>query len=175
MRRRATELLFGHFFVRHRFQDVGTGHEHVARVPDHDREVGDRRGVDRAAGARAHDCGDLRHDARRQRVPQKNIRVAGKRQDAFLNPRPARIVQADNRRPDLDGQIHDLHDLGGVGFRERSAEHREVLGEREDLAAVNQPVAGDDAVAGDDLIFHPEVTAPMGDELVDLFERPGIE
>ena len=87
--RGAAELLFGDLLVRHRFQHVGPGHEHVARVPDHDREVGDGRRVDGAAGAGAHDRGDLRHDARGQRVAEKNVRVAGEGQDPFLDPRAA--------------------------------------------------------------------------------------
>ena len=36
-------------------------------------------------------------------------------------------------------------------------------------------VAADDAVAGDDLLLHPEVLAAVRDELVDLLERAGIE
>ena len=34
---------------------------------------------------------------------------------------------------------------------------------------------GDDAVARDDLILHPEVAAAVRDELVDFLERAGIE
>ena len=34
---------------------------------------------------------------------------------------------------------------------------------------------GDDAVAGHDLVLHAEVAAAMGDQLVDFFERPGVE
>ena len=36
-------------------------------------------------------------------------------------------------------------------------------------------MAGDDAVARDDLLGHAEVEAAMGDELVELLERAGIE
>ena len=36
-------------------------------------------------------------------------------------------------------------------------------------------MAGDDAVAGDHLLLHPEVAAAVGDQLVDLLERAGIE
>ena len=36
-------------------------------------------------------------------------------------------------------------------------------------------MAGDDAVARDDLVVHAEVAAAVGDELVELFERAGIE
>jgi hypothetical protein len=36
-------------------------------------------------------------------------------------------------------------------------------------------VAGDDAIAGDDLLRHPEVETTVGDELVDLFEGTAVE
>ena len=45
-----------------------------------------------------------------------------------------------------------LHDLRGVGFRQRAAEDGEVLREGVDDAAVDAAVAGDDAVAGNDLL-----------------------
>src|SRR5262249_32319375 len=77
--------------------------------------------------------------------------------------------------PERHRQIHDLDDLRGVGLRERPAEDGEVLREGEHLPAVHQPVPGDDAVAGDELIGHAEVTAPVGDELVDFLEGAGIE
>ena len=51
--RRAAERLGVDLLVRHRLHDVRAGDEHVARALDHDGEVGDRRRVDRAAGARA--------------------------------------------------------------------------------------------------------------------------
>ena len=44
-----------------------------------------------------------------------------------------------------------------------------------DDASVDAAVAGDDAVARDDLLLHPEIGAAMRDELVDLLERAGIE
>ena len=87
--------------------------------------------VDRAAGARAHDRADLRHDAAGQRVAQEDIGIAAERQHAFLNARAAGIVQADDRRAGLQREVHDLDDLLRVGFRERAAEDREVL--REDV------------------------------------------
>ena len=84
-----------------------------------------------------------------KRVAQKDVGVAGERHDAFLNARAAGVVQADDGRADLRRQVHDLDDLGGVGFRERAAEDGEVLREDEDQAAVDAAVAGDEAVAGD--------------------------
>ena len=149
VRHRAAELFLGDFLVGHRLDHVGAGHEHVARALDHDVEVGDRRRVDRAARARPHDRGDLRHHARRERVAQEDVGVAGEREHAFLDPRAARVVEADDRRAHLHREIHDLHDLRGVGLRERSAEHGEVLREGVDRTAVDPAGAGDDAVAGD--------------------------
>ena len=46
---------------------------------------------------------------------------------------------------------------------------------RVDDAPVDAAVAGDDAVARDDLLVHPEVGAAVRDELVDFLERAGIE
>ena len=149
VRHRAAELFLGHLLVRDRLDHVGAGHEHVARVLHHDDEVGDRRRVDGAAGARPHDRGNLRHHARRERVAQEDVGVAAEREHAFLDARAARVVQPDDRRAELHRQIHDLHDLRGVGLRQRSAEDGEVLREGEHLAAVDQAVAGDDAVARD--------------------------
>ena len=64
----AAELLVRHLLVRHRLDDVGAGDEHVARPLDHQDEVGDGGRVDGAAGARSHDRGDLRDDARGEGV-----------------------------------------------------------------------------------------------------------
>ena len=143
----AAEELAVDILMRHGLHDIRSGDEHVARALDHDREVGDRRRVDRAAGARTQDDGDLGHDAGRHDVAQEDVGIAAERDDAFLDPRAARIVEPDDRRADLHRQIHDLADLLGVGLRQRSTEHREVLAEDEDRPAVDRAVAGDDAVA----------------------------
>jgi hypothetical protein len=71
--------------------------------------------------------------------------------------------------------IHDLADFLCVGFRERAAEDGEVLREDVDEATVDVAVAGDEAVAGDDLLIHAEVAAAMGDELVEFLEGAFVE
>ena len=48
---------------------------------DHDDEIRQRGRISRAAGARAGDDGDLRHDAREQDVAEKHLAVAGERID----------------------------------------------------------------------------------------------
>ena len=53
-------------------------------------------------------------------------------------------------------QVHDLDDLLAEDLAERPAEHREVLGEHADLAAVDRAVAGDDAVAVGAVVLEAE-------------------
>ncbi len=95
--------------------------------------------------------------------------------DAFLDARAAGVVEADERRAVLHGQVHDLHDLRGVGLGQRPAEDGEVLGEGVDQTSLHGAVAGDDAVAGDALLVHAEVIAAVDDELVELLERAVVE
>jgi hypothetical protein len=64
-----------------------------------------------------------------------------------LDARAAGIVDADHRRAGAQRKVHHLADLFGEDFAERTAENREVLGEEEDLPAVDRGAAGDDAVA----------------------------
>src|ERR1035441_8737128 len=63
----------------------------------------------------------------------------------------------------------------GIGFRERPAEHGEVLRKNVDQPALDSPVASDESVAVDLLLRHAEVVATVGDELVGLLERALIE
>ena len=60
---RSAELLFGDFLVRHRFNYIGASDEHVGSLVDHEDEVGDRRRIDRASSAGAHDRGNLRDNS----------------------------------------------------------------------------------------------------------------
>ncbi len=172
---RAAKILEGHLLVGHRLDHVGPGDEHVARLLDHDREVGDGGGVDRAAGAGAEDRRDLGDDAGGERVAEEDVGIAAERGDALLDACPARVVEPDHRGAVLHGAVHDVADLLGVGFREGAAEDGEVLSEDEDEAAVDAPVARDDPVAGDAPPLHAEVRAAMGDEDAGLGEGAGIE
>src|SRR5262249_13719679 len=55
-------------------------------------------------------------------------------------------------------------------FGKRSPEDGEVLCKDIDEAAVNAAIASDKAIAGDDLLLHPEIAAAVGDELVEFLE-----
>ena len=175
MGRRTTQLLGGHRLIGDGFHDFRSGHEHVGRILDHEDKVGHGGRVDRAAGTGPHDHGNLRHDTGGQDVALKHIGISGQRGDAFLNPRAAGIVQADDRDADLHRLVHDLADLAGMGGGQRAAEDGEVLGEDEDPAAVHQAVPGDDAVARHPVFVHAEIGAVMFDEHVPFFEGPFVQ
>jgi hypothetical protein len=123
----------------------------------------------------AHDHADLRHHAAGHHVALEHLGIAAQRGHALLDARAARVVQADHRRADLHGLVHDLADLLGVRFGQRAAEHGEVLAEHEHQAAVDHAVAGHHAVAGDLVVLHAEVGAAVLDEHVPLFEGAFVE
>ena len=175
VRHGAAQRFLGDVFMGDGLDDVGTGDEHVAGVVHHEDEIGDGGRVDRAARARAHDGGDLRHHAAGQRVAQEDVGVAGERDHAFLDARAAGIVEADHGRAGLQREVHDLADLLRVGFGERAAEDGEILREDVDQAAVDAAVAGDEAVAGDDLLLHAEIAAAVRDQLVEFLEGALVE
>ncbi len=171
----AAELLLRDLLAGDRLDDVGAGDEHVRRALGHEDEIGDRRRVDGAAGARAHDEADLRHDARRLHVAPEDLGVARERDDTLLDARAARVVDPDHGAAVLDGHVHDLADLLREHLGQRAAEDREVLREDEDLAAEDGAVAGDDGVAERALLGHPELGLAMADEAVELDERSRVE
>ena len=171
----AAQLLFRHFFVRHRLDHVGPGNEHVRSVFGHKNEIGDGGRIDCAAGARSEDGADLRNNAAGQRVAQKNLRITGQRHHSFLNARAAGIVEPDDGRPDTHGQVHNFTNFARVRFRERSAKDREILREEIHQAPANAAVSGDKAVAGRALLFHAEIGAVVRHEFVELLEAALVE
>ena len=62
-----------------------------------------------------------------------------------------------------------------MGFAQRPAEHREILGEHVHQPAVDAAVAGDDAVAGNHLLIESEIGGAVGDEAVELDEAALVE
>ena len=168
---RAAQLLGRDGLVGDGFNHVGTGDEHVTGVLHHEDEVGHGRRIDVAAGARPHDHGDLRDDAGRQHVAQEHLAIAAERRHALLDARAAGVEQADDGCAVLQRHVLDLGDLPGVRLAERAAEHREVLGENIDDAAVDGAPAGDHAVAGDLGLLHAELGAAVFDVHVELLER----
>ncbi len=108
---RASKIFLRHVFVSDGFDDVGACHKHVTGFVDHKNKIGERGRIHSTAGARPHNGGDLRNNSARESVAQKDIRVTGQRDNALLDPRASRIVQADDRRAGFQRQIHDFHDF----------------------------------------------------------------
>ena len=126
----AAELLHADVLAGDGLDHVGAGDEHLAGLVDHDHEVGERGGVHRAAGCRAHDDRDLRDDAGGLGVAAEDLAVLAERDDALLDARAAGVEHADDRHAGLDGVVHDLDDLLAGDLAERAAEDGEVLRSR---------------------------------------------
>ena len=171
-----TAQFFGRdFFVRHGLDHFGAGHEHVRAVLHHEDEVRHGGRVHGATGAGAHDHADLRDHAGRQHILLEHVGIATQGSHALLDARAARVVQADHRRTDLHGLVHDLADLLGVGLGQRAAEHCEVLTEDEYQAAVDHAVAGDHAVARHLVVLHAKVRAAVLHEHVPFFKGAVVQ
>ena len=172
---RAAELLEGHVLAGHRLDHVRAGDEHVRSPLHHEGEVGDGRGVDRPARARAHDQRDLRDDAGGHHVAVEDLGEQAERHHPFLDPGAAAVVEPDYRAAGLQRVIHDLDDLLAVDLAQRAAEHGEILAEHADRAPVHGAVPGDHAVPVGPGGRDPEVGGAVPGQLVELGERALIE
>ena len=172
---RPAQLLHRHVLAGHGLDHVRPGDEHVAGALDHQGEVGDRGGVDRAAGRRAHDQADLRDDAGGAGVAEEDLREQAERDHALLDAGAAAVVDADDRAAGLHGVVHDLDDLLAVDLAQAAAEHGEVVAVDRDRAAVHRADAGDHAVAVRAVALDAEVMRAMPGQLVELHERALVE
>jgi hypothetical protein len=175
VRHRAAERLEVHFLPGHRLDDLGAGDEHVRGLLHHEDEVGHGRGINGPARARTHDERDLRDHARAPDVAHEDVAVGAERDHALLDPRPAGVVDADDRAADLGREVHDLDHLLAHDLAQRAAEDGEVLGEHAYAATVDGAVAGDDGVAPGPVLVQAEVVDPVTDEGVELLEAAGVE
>ena len=123
VRFRAAQLFGRHAFAGDALDDRRAGDEHLG-LAGLDDEIGQGGAVGRAARAGAADQRNLRHRAREHHVRVKDLAVAGKGIDAFLNARAARIVDEDEGRAGLQGLLHDLRHLDGMDFAGRTARRR---------------------------------------------------
>ena len=175
VRHRPTQVLEADLLAGDRLDHVGAGDEHVRGLLDHEDEVGHRRRVDGAAGAGAHDQADLGDHARAHHVAHEHVAVGAQRDHSLLDPRPARVVDADDRAADLGGEVHQLGHLLAHDLAERAAENGEVLAEHAHAATVDRPVAGYHGVAPGTVFLHVEVVRAVAHEGVELLKGSGIE
>ncbi len=162
------QFLKAHFFARDGLDDFWAGDEHVAGVFDHKDKVGHGRRVDGAPGARPHDGRYLGNHARGDHVAQKDVGIGAQADDAFLDARSARIVQADDGRAVLERQVHDLAHFFGVYLAQAAAKHGKVLGKDVYQPPLDGPPAGDDAVGEEFLFFHAKAGGAVGHKGVQL-------
>ena len=87
---------------------------------------------------------------------------------------PAPSLRPMTGAPTDEGEVHDLVDLLGEHLAERAAEDGEVLGEHEDLAAVDRAPPGDDTV-GVGALLDAALVGPVAGEHVELVERALVE
>ena len=172
---RAAEFLHGDVLTGDGFDDVGSGDEHLTGLGDHDDEVGERGGVDVAAGRRTHDQRDLRDHSGGQDVVAEDPAVEAEGDHALLDAGAGAVVDADQRPSGLDRQLLHLDDLLAVDLAEAAAEHCRVLAEDADVAAVDGAVAGDHAVADRPVVLQTEVRAAVAGQGVEFDERPFVE
>ena len=126
-------------------------------------------------GAGAHDHGDLGNDAGSQDIAHEDLAVGSKAAHALLDAGAAGVVEADERDAALQGQVLDPADLVGLHHAEGAAEHREVLGEDGDAAAIDATEAGDDAVARILLVVQTEVRHVVGGQGAQFLEGPLVQ
>ena len=93
----------------------------------------------------------------------------------FLNPGPGAVVEADHRHPGRRRQIHHLVDLLGEHLPEGPPEHREVLAEDADPAAVDGAEPGDHPVGIGPVLVQPHAVRPVPGQHVQLLEGTVVE
>ena len=169
------QFLLGHLFMGDGLNHLGPGDKHIGGLIHHEGEVGDGRRIHGAPGARPHDRRDLRDHPGGQGVAQENVGISRQGFHPFLNAGPPRIIEPDERRAHAQSGVHQLHDLGGVGFRKGAAEHGEVLRKDENQAPVDAAVPGDETVAIVDFVFHAEISAAVGNEFICFFKAVVVE
>ena len=175
VRVRAAEFLHPDVLAGDRLDDIGAGDEHLARLVDHDDEVGEGGGVHRAAGGRAHDDRDLRDDSGCAGVQAEDLAVLAECDHALLDAGAAGVEHADDRDAAAERELHDLDDLLAGDLAERSAEGGEVLGVDRDRAAVDRADAGDDGIAVGAGLVHAERRGAVADVLVEFDEAAGVD
>ncbi|MPM76642.1 hypothetical protein SDC9_123641 [bioreactor metagenome] len=148
---------------------------HDPRLLHHENVVCQCWAVDRSACRGTHDDRQLGNDAARYGVPVENLPVTVQCVYRFLNPRSAAIVDADDGRAILHGQIHNLADLVCMFLAETASKDGEVLAEDIDSTTVNLSIARHNAITRDGVALKTKTMATMGDQLVEFDKGPFIK
>ena len=128
-----------------------------------------------AAGAGAHDGGDLRNNTGSGGIAEEDLAVAFQTVQTLLDTGAAGVVHADHGRADLAGVFEDLADLIGLNLTHGAADDGEILGVSVDDAAIYLAVAANNTITGEVLFFLTKIGAAVDNEGVDLNEGVGIK
>ena len=108
-------------------------------------------------------------------VAEENLSVGAEGRHPFLDTSATGIVHADDGPTGLEGHVEDLANFQAVHFTQRATVDREILGESENFPTVDGPVAGDHAVAWDDVLVHVKISAAVFNQRIDFLEAAVIE
>src|SRR5690606_27987204 len=93
----------------------------------HKNEVCHCRRIYCSPSTRTHDKGYLRNNPGSLHIAMKNVGVSRQGLNTLLNSGAARVVDSNNGNFILNGKIHNLANLLGIGFSQSSAPAGEVL------------------------------------------------
>ena len=168
---RAAEVFHRDVLAQNRLDDVRSGDKHLRDIFNHEYEVGQRRRINRAAGTRAENQGNLRDNARSDGVAIEDFAVAGQRADTLLDTGATGIVDTDNRAFHLQCMVHNLGNLAGVLETQRTAGHREVLRVDADRGTENRTRTCNYTITRKVFLVHAKIATVVLDEHVVLVKR----
>jgi len=169
------QILEGDLFVSDGLDHFGSRDEHMARLLDHEGKVRQSRGIDSSSCAGTHNNRDLWDNARCQRIAEENIGITAKGHDAFLNARAARIVDPDDGRAVLQGQVLDLGDLGGMSLAKGPTHDGEILGKDVDQPAADRTIARDHPITQGDALAHAKIAHMVCGQGIQLLEAALVQ
>ena len=105
----------------------------------------------------------------------EDLAVEAERHHTLLDAGACAVVDTDERAARLGREFLHLDDLLAVDLAEAAAEHRGVLAEDADLAAVDGAVAGDHTVAERALVSQSEIRAAVTGQCVEFDERSVVQ
>ena len=170
----AAQIFNRDLLAGHRPDDLRSGQEHVA-LAGHDDEVGQRRRVHGATGAGSEDDRNLRDDPRGLDIAHENLAIGGQTADAFLNPRTARVAEADAGNAGFQRLVHDAADLLRLNLGEGAAQYREVLRVNRHPTSVDLAKTGDHRITGKALLVQAKGAQAMRRHHAEFMKRSFVE
>ncbi len=175
VRHRPAKVFHRHLFMCHCLDHFRACHKHIRRVLRHDDIIGHGRRINSSPRARTKYGRNLRNNTGSHDIPEENVGITRQALHPFLNSRAARIVQPDHRGPHPHRQVHDLHDLVGIGPAQCSPENGKVLGENIHQAVVNLAISRHHTIAGYLVLVHIEILGAVGHEFIFLNKSARIK